>query len=66
VDLNFLYLQQQAATSRADAAHSEPQRSLHQLAANGFGRHIAAHQHELGAAAACSWTAMRKAAANTK
>ena len=66
MDLNFLYQQQQVATMRADAAPGERERGYHQLVADNFGRRIAAHQYELGAAAACAWTAIRTDAVRSK
>jgi hypothetical protein len=66
VDLNTPLLRTQIATIRADAAPRELGRVFHLRVADGPGRFIAAHQHVLGAAAACSWTAKRHVAARTK
>lgn len=65
MDFNHLYFHHQLATMRAGFAADGATRLGYQQVADGLGMRIASRQQQLGAAAACGWTALRAAAASS-
>jgi hypothetical protein len=63
MDINFEYAAHQSALMRADGAERADQRKRQFAKASGIAGRISAFQLELGAAAACAWSAAHLAAA---
>lgn len=64
MNLDYIALQHRAAIACPDGASRAHPRSLDPLVPVSVGRHMPAHLQGLGAAAACSWTALGHAAAH--
>lgn len=62
MDLNLEYAAHQHAVMRADSATSKGERAAQLTRASSIATRIGAFQRELGAAAACAWSATQVSA----